>query len=282
MTQVWLYTVASSNDPDRVECDVPWPVDEELIFFGPCKVRIRARLRRQYLSPERSYRKINDDLFIVGINGSNKERIRKVIWAGKLSEVMTFAKADRRLKGDRFQKLRMDRYSPLHVRPLQGRNGSLSGYEHRSEQHRANEDWVSDLVSAWRGFQKKGRSLILKDGWTPWEVFDRDCCILLENRFFAQGQGIEFDKDALKILKAVQPEKSEIDCYAVFGWTANGQANGLKGHYLAIEGELANRFVAWLEDRSHKEARHPQGDGTEPAKKSCTLHSSEPRRRTIC
>ena len=37
MTQVWIYVVASSSDPDSVRCKVPWRVDGDLIFFGPCK-----------------------------------------------------------------------------------------------------------------------------------------------------------------------------------------------------------------------------------------------------
>ena len=30
-----------------------------------------------------------------------------------------------------------------------------------------------------------------------WDSFDRDCCMLLRNFFFAQGQGITFDSDSL-------------------------------------------------------------------------------------
>ena len=53
------------------------------------------------------------------------------------------------------------------------------------------------------------------------EAFDRDCCVLLENRFFARGQGIELDDQAVQILRDAQPDKPGIDNYAVFGLTAN-------------------------------------------------------------
>ena len=56
MTQVWMYVVASSSDPDFVRCKVPWRVDEDLIFFGPCKKRLRTRLRNGFLRQGTNYR----------------------------------------------------------------------------------------------------------------------------------------------------------------------------------------------------------------------------------
>src|SRR5207245_2862282 len=116
---------------------------------------------------------VPDDLFIVGINGSNKERIRKVIWAGKLSEVMTFAEAYRRLKEGRFRKLRGDEHSPLHVSPVE-RDGNLVGYDHRSNEHIEGDQWISDLMLGRRKIRPQGRRLILQTGATSWEFFDRD------------------------------------------------------------------------------------------------------------
>jgi hypothetical protein len=270
MTQVWIYTVSASSDPDHVRCVVPWRVDEQLIFFGPCKKRIRERLRRQFLGPATNHATATDDLFIVGINGSNHVGIRKIVWAGKLSEVMTFAEADLRLKGDRFRKLREHRSSPLHVRPIV-ESGDLVGYEHVSDEHINDQKWVSDLVSgsADRNVRVEGRKLILRRG-TLWQVFDRDCCMLLENSFFAEGQGIEFDQEAVEILRQTQLGKSGIGRYAVFGRTANGQANGLRGTFLEVSPDLANPFVAWLEDRSRKAAKYQRNDGGGPTKTHCT------------
>lgn len=280
MTKVWIYTVASSSHPNGVTCWVPWRIDEDLIFFGPCKCRIRERLRREYLNPHCSYNEVKtgDDLFIVGINGSNKDRKRRIIWVGKLFAVMTFAEAEKRLKGERFRELR-NPHSPLHVHPK--KNGDeLIGYDHVTDYHIKGDEWVADLVSpsARRNTHQQRGSLTLKQGQTAWEVFDRDCCMLLENRFFAQGQGVDFDGEALKILKEAQPERSGIDDYAVFGLTKSKQVDGRKGNYLAIDGELANRFVKWLDDRCTRVARHPQCGGTITAKKSCT----QPRRRSVC
>ena len=127
MTRVWMYVLDSSKDPDNVRCVVPWMVDEDLIYFGPCKRRLREQLRKEYLTGGRTHSTVNDDLYVVSVNGSNAKRIRKVVSAGKLSEVMTFAEAASRLDGDWFSELRDDPMSPLHVRPVT-EGGELVGY----------------------------------------------------------------------------------------------------------------------------------------------------------
>jgi hypothetical protein len=252
MTNVWMYSVAASKDPDNILCSVPWRVDGDLTFFGPCKKRMRERLRSQFLGIDNSHATVIDQLFIVGVNGGNSQRVRKVVWWGRISEVMTFCDADRRLRGNRFRKLRDDRDSPLHVRPLL-EEGKLIGYEHVSNEHIKGGAWISDLVSnsARQNARVDGRRLILQHG-NPWEAFDRDCCMLIENRFFAQGEGIDLDEEALEILREAQHDKTGIDSYAVFGLTVNGHANGLRGAFLDITDELADRFIAWLEERSAK------------------------------
>jgi len=256
MKEVWIYSVAASSDPDHVTCVVPWRVDEDLIFFGPCKRRIRELLRRKFLREGVNYASATGDIFIVGVNGSNQIRSRKIVWAGRLLEVMTFAEADRRLRGDRFKKLRKHRFSPLHVRPVV-RNTEFIGYEHMSDEHKKGGEWVFDLVShrAKGNTQLEGRKLILRQG-TAWQSFDRDCCMMLENHFFALGRGISFDEEALEILRQAQKEKKGIDSYAVFGLAANRRANGLRGSFLKIDGDLANRFIAWLKCRSRQLTGH--------------------------
>lgn len=259
--QVLLYVVGANPDPDNVHCSVPKQVDDELVFFGPCARSIRKRLREEYLGPScLSHRDVVDDLFIVGVNAVNPERIRKTIWAGKVSELMTFAEADGRLVGDRFRVLREGDFRPLHVRPLY-RSGELVGYEHVGELHAGRnkgkqfEEWVYDLVSnpASPRVRVEGQRLYLRQG-TAWQAFDRDCCMLLENWFFAGGAGLDFDDEAVKILKDAQRGKVGIDSYAIFGRTADDNHNviGRRGSYLLLRDELARRFVAWLESRSRR------------------------------
>jgi hypothetical protein len=273
MAKIWMYVLGANSNPDCVRCQVPWRVDEKLIFFGPCKKGIRKCLRKMFLGPNRSHQMVTEELFIVGVNTLGRVKKRKVVWWGKLSEVMTFAEADKRLKGDRFQKLRNHRCSPLHVRPVL-EDGMLIGYKHKSDEHIKKEEWVSDLVSksARPDVLVKGRQLTLKQG-KPWQAFDRDCCMLLENRFFALGKdiqpGIEFDEEAMDILREAQPETCHIDDPAIFGRDTNGKVIGLRGHFLEIPKNLTNCFFAWLESRSPERVKHEWSQEFGPAKTSC-------------
>jgi hypothetical protein len=268
MTRVWMYVLDSSKDPDNVRCVVPWMVDEDLIFFGPCKRRLRERLRREYLEDGRTHCAVSDDLYIVSVNGSNGRRVRKVVSAGKLSDVVTFAEAVERLDGDRFSELRDDPMSPLHVRPVLEGN-KLVGYRHVSLEHIENNEWIADLTSKPAKVTLSGRTIRLQPGARARDVFDRDCCMLLDNLFFAQGEGIQFDQEAVGLLKAGQPGVTGIDDYAVFGVDSLGQANGLRGRFLEIEGNVADRFLAWLQDRSRRVAARHSGNDGEPVKRSC-------------
>lgn len=193
---------------------------------------------------------------------------------------MTFAEADIRLKGDRFQKLRNHQCSPLHVCPV-SKDGKLIGYKHVSDEHIKKDEWVSDLVSKWPNPQPnppvflEGRKLMLRHG-TPWEAFDRDCCMLLENRFFALGKdiqpGIEFDKEALDILGEAQDKKdkkSHIDDPAIFGRDVKGNVIARRCP-LKIPDNLTYRFIAWLEERSPEAGKHQLSEGYGPAKTCCT------------
>jgi hypothetical protein len=275
MTRVWMYSLAASNDPDCVRCFVPWRVDDNLIFFGPCKKRIRERLRRELLT-DCTHRKMSDndeDVFIVGVNGGNPQCLRKIVWAGNLVEVMTFAEAHARLNGGRFVRLRKHPSSPLHVRPIM-EQGEIVGYEHVSDEHSGRDkekpydSWVYDLSSnpgrdgvVVENDGQQNRMVICIDG-NHEKVFDRDCCLLLENVFFASGHGIELDQVALGILRKAQPDEWGVDDYAVFGRETAGKAKGLRGTYLEITGNLAERFVKWLTEHSIMTVsdQHPERD----------------------
>jgi hypothetical protein len=148
------------------------------------------------------------------------------------------------------------------VQPIGDGSEKIIGYKHVSKQHIKHGAWVSDLVSpkAMRNVQVQGREVLIECG-TAWETLDRDCCLLLENLFFARGQGIAFDKEAMGLLRRAQPGKTGIDAYAVFGRTAGGQVNGLRGTFLPIPGDLADSFMAWLKDRSRTVQGCQRNDG---------------------
>jgi hypothetical protein len=280
MTRVWMYVLDSSKDTDKVRCVVPWLVDEKLIYFGPCKRRLRERLRKEYLTSGHTHCTVSDVLYIVSVNGSNAKRVRKVVSAGRLSEVMTFAEAAGRLNGDRFSELRGDPMSPLHVRPVI-EDDKLVGYRHVSFEHIEDGEWIADLTSKMAKVSLSGRTIRLQPGATAQDVFDRDCCMVLDNVFYAQGDGIQFDQEAVHILRAAQPGATGIDDYAVFGVDAVGQANGLRGRFLEIEGAAAERFVAWLRDRARRVEARQSGSEDEPERQTCR-HRIPLRKHGIC
>jgi hypothetical protein len=263
-----MYVLDSSKDPDNVCCVVPWLVDEDLIYFGPCKSRLRERLRKQYLAGGRTHCILSDDLYIVSVNGSNAKRARKVVSAGKLSEVMTFGEAAERLDGERFAELREHSKSPLHVRPIR-EGGELVGYQHVSFEHIQDNEWITDLISMPAKVRLKGRTVRLLPGVRARDGFNRDCCMLLDNLFFAQGEGIQFDQEAVNILKAAQPGVKGIDAYAIVGLDSVGQVNGLRGRFLELDGNLADRLVTWITVRAQRVAARLSAGCDKPSKGRC-------------
>jgi hypothetical protein len=62
----FLYIVAASPDPDGVQCPVPFEVDPDETFFGPCKKPIRELLRKESLGPGRDRGEAVRDTFARG------------------------------------------------------------------------------------------------------------------------------------------------------------------------------------------------------------------------
>jgi hypothetical protein len=237
MSELFLYTVAASSDPNRVTCSVPNRIDNEEIFFGPCKKRLRELLRAKYLGPKQNSSKPDESIYLA---------------AGRIKKIMTFEHAYKNLSGKKYLRMRNDEWSPLLVEPLY-KNGKFQGYKHRSKLHAPNDGWISDLVgkSTVKDIQRVGNKILIKDKASCFETFKRDCCLILENIFFADGIGIEFDNKALKILGGVQPKRN-IDSYAIFGYRRDGSADGKTGSYLSIKGSASQKFINWIKHKAAK------------------------------
>jgi len=255
--------VAASKNPNAVdteECTVPYKVNDKWIFFGPCKKHLRENFYRLYLSTlhDGEVDVSSEDLYVVGVNGSNVEKIRKIVWAGKVQRTLTFEKAYNTLSSDeQFKEMVMRKNSPLHLEPIYNETKTFIGYKLRSTEHEENNEWIFDVMKEKNADVRiKGKMLILKDPSRRKEVFSRDCCFLCENIFFAEGKGIDIGDDILRIFKKAQPDKTDIDKYAIFGRTKNGSANGLRGNYLEICEPLANKLVKAIIRRSEKMAIH--------------------------
>jgi len=64
-------------------------------FFGLCKKRLRENLYEWYLKnfPDGEKDVSSENLCIIGFNGNNKNKERKIIWVDKILKVLTFERA---------------------------------------------------------------------------------------------------------------------------------------------------------------------------------------------
>jgi hypothetical protein len=273
--RAYCYILSASPDPDRAEQSVPYAIDEQEIFFGPCKKRLRKKLRDEFLTEHRSSCEPHEDIYLIGFNGSNGSGDRKIIWAGKITRIMTFAAAHSDLGGVRYKGLTGGDYAPLHVRPVYDGQGGLTGYARVGRLHA--ENWMWDLI------QRPGllpqdcvtpTRLSVPYGYSAWDTFDRDACLLLENTFYATRGGVRIGQRILDLLKAAQPDEN-VDDYAIFGRRIDGSADGRVGNWLRVDGEDAQELVAAIKHEAKNLPRGPFGEA--PEVKHCA-----PRKTSAC
>lgn len=252
VTTVYIYIVGASSDPDRVECAVPWKVDDAEIFFGPCKKKLRESLRPRFLGPKADRAKAREDVFLAGFNALPASgRVRKVVWAGRIREAMSFGRAWLELTDERYESLRSARATPLHLEPIQG-DGRPTAYRHFGLEHAEGGKWVDDILTpeAKRLARISGETVQLARGMSWWEGFPRDVCFLLDNLFFASGSGLDVDDELVALLREAQPDRRGVSKLAVFSLSRSGVPDGRRGGHLELTGDLANRFVRWVRSRA--------------------------------
>jgi hypothetical protein len=250
MTIAYLYVLGASKDPDHIRCVVPWKVDEEEIFFGPCKIPLREELRPILLRGED--RGIpREDTYFVGFNSLPASRTRKVVWAGRMLEAMSFGRARMSLSGPRYTRLQeKDWATPLHLEPLDG-TGRPNGYRHVGREHLEDDAWLADILAEDRSrVRVVGREVRLEPGTTWWDGFPRDVCFRFENVFFADGAGLEIDDELVGVLTDAQQDRQGVGRTAIFGLDSAGRAYGRRGRWLPLESDHADRLVRWLDART--------------------------------
>lgn len=272
MTTVYLYILGASPNPDGIE-GVPWRVDEREVFFGPCKKRLRSLLRPRLLDRTTDRAKVREEIWLAGFNATPRSgpRVRRLVWAGRLTEAMSFGRAWRDLSGPRYREMRDHPYTPVHLQPLEG-DGQAVAYRHFHREHAGADAWLDDVMTpgARRIARHSGKEVRLPTGLSWWDGFDRDICFLLENHFYATGRGLDIDRELVALLRAAQPDRRDVDDFAVFGVTKAGRADGRVGGHLELQGPHAERFVRWIKLR-----QEPSRTGT--------LHAVDPgKARTRC
>jgi len=264
---VYLYVLGASKCPDRVNCTIPWEVDGEEIFFGPCKKTLRRYLKTTVLDTKEEVpsHAMSHAIYVVGLNSlPSPKGPRKIVWAGRVSKVMTFARAHDLLTGPRYAKMLASKESPMNIEPVrEPEGGRLLGYRFRPNGVHP-KSWRNDLVTTMRRvtLDRDRDELLLKSGTDAAVGFRRDACFTAKNLFFAKGAGLTIDGELLGILEKAQRGISDIDPVAVFGRLSDGAADGLRGRYLTVSGDLARQLVVWL--RKSGPRAQPRGTGNRP------------------
>ena len=235
-TLLYIYILGTSNEWNYVCTPVPYKISERELFFGPCKKLVRQDLKKKFLrnSLEVDLESSPYQIYIVGINPSKRNGVRKFLFAGKILRLFTFKHAweyywsraknennvRKMIEGIKGENGKI--YSPLHLEPIEG------GYRHRTNEHE--KSWVYDLLSGnqnggeiknilktanliegynrktndnlMRYFKNKNNEIYRDDKLKI--VFERDCCFSAENIFFSSKDAecpISFNFEFLELIK---------------------------------------------------------------------------------
>lgn len=258
---IYSYILAASKNPDKVDCYVPYKVNSEIIFFGPCKKRLRKRFYKEYLktAPPGEV-ELPEAIYLVGMNGSNDEKFRKIVWVGRVTTLLTFERAFLVLQPQKaFEPMIRCSNSPLHLEPI-FKEKTFVGYKLRSKLHEKRNEWIADVIDEKdRRVEIKENEILLKDPETRKDVFIKDCCFLCENLFFAEGKGLEIGQEILTIFQTVQANRDGVDNYNIFGKKADGSAYGRPGYWLLIEGEPARNLIELIKMKAQDLTYHNKG-----------------------
>jgi len=270
-TKVYCYILGKDyKNPDRVECCVPTLINHKDIFFGPCKKPLREKMFDNYLRNfiSRGSCEINGNECFIGFNASDKSNmVRKIVFAGKIKELMTFEQAYKEFKdGGMDPHFFNNRCSPIHVKPDYDDLGNFRGYIRRSNLH--NKKLGHGVYKWHRDFTRKRNKTIKESSEitiNPDEIrlnnatqherikhFNLDCCFLCEKIFFALGKGMSINDEILNILKEAQTERTDIDNYCIFGRRKDKSIEGKTGNYLEITGKLGDELINIIRKESSK------------------------------
>ena len=264
--EIFLYCDKLSKNPDRITTVIPFRVSDKHIFFGPGESSFRKELRDRFLIYTDNIAPQND-IYMVGVNDlTGSGSVRKILWVGKITKIMTYEIANRLLNDPEWQTLDFvpdikdpsKNMSPLHVAPTEIM-GKLSGYRHRSALHpKVGKDGVPDWVKDVLDPRDKGEVLIkdnefiLEDLSRAKKILRRDCCFTCENIFFASGKGMPIEKELVALLDERQPGQ-RVDEVGIFGYSQGRDGkltmNKQKGSSLHIRWRVAEEMLEYIKRR---------------------------------
>ncbi|HEX9745447.1 MAG TPA: hypothetical protein VGB30_08460 [bacterium] len=260
--EVLVYVVKPGKNPDKIDGNIPFPVNDRILFFGPGDANLRKYMRDRFLTHTDDYR-LQTDVYMMGVSEVSKENVRKVLWLGKVTRVMTFEIAASLLKKPEFKSLDFVPHprkpevnvSPLHVDPVVV-VGNLMGYKRRTDLHpKVNKDGMPDFAKDIIHPADKGYFSFLEDEFIFDGVTDRrmalkrDCCFLCETIFYADGKGMEITDELAAIFSEKQPGQG-VDKVGLFGYSqsrdGSRKMNDVKGPHLHFKFKHAEKLMNYL------------------------------------
>lgn len=189
--RVFIYIINTVSAGYRLTGCVPW-FGHGLILFGPCKRRMRPKVRK------------GD--YILGISGSKAGRRRRVLLWMCVAKRVSFAEAYKRGEAD--EAFRAARGCAIHVRPKAGktfRKGLPGCYEHIPKAPHS-KDWQNDI----RG--------------------ERDVLLVADDSsWVATTNGPEITEDLIKAIRKVKKWKNPPTVQNPLSRNARGQHVIIRG-----------------------------------------------------
>ncbi|MDP2301055.1 MAG: hypothetical protein Q8N03_01360 [Ignavibacteria bacterium] len=264
--RAFVYILGASSKPDQIKCTVPYEIDDKEIFFGPCKKRLRQKLK----SEVDKNGKFNSETYFIGLNAGNSDKVRKIVWAGKIQSHYTFKQANQILRGAKYAAIKTVNLFPLHVIPIK------NGYQLKSNLHSKNDKWIWDLVSNKESVvhDEDSNSIILKKG----SSFNRDICFIFSNIFFAKSfeSGIEISDEILDLFRTNQPDKKKIDSYAIFGYRKDLSVDGKIGGWLELDDPSSRNLIKLIKIQAKQIKKKSNSSQTR------TIHKTKQNHRGGC
>ena len=279
---LYIYILGHTNKQNFISGMVPYRINEEELFYGPCKVDIREEIKLMFDVLNRDF-SLMPNIFLIGINPAKKDKkcinnpistyeTRKILFVGKISNIFTFKEAwihYNQIKNNHFDeayKMSVTKMvdgvkikdsiilSPLFVKPNNITN-TPECYEHQTDMHK--DIWIQDLLtqSEWNCYKRKftsnNQNRICKDE----EInFGRDCCFKMKNLHFSSEKEccpIPLDDEMVELIKIglkdsrINENSDKInppDIYSPFGYTKTGEKYG-RLSYVKLVNNDADKFI---------------------------------------
>jgi len=236
-TLLYLYILGQGNKKNYIRGVVPYRINNEELFYGPCKMIMREEIRLLWGEKDFENNKM-PKMYLVGINPAkddnesqnnikNNLEPRKILFAGEILEIFTFKEAwdhydqiicsspnddyknevEKMRRGIKIEEGIFE--SPLHLEPILNDEGILIGYKHRTNMHKHKNEWIKDLLSDSERnlFNKTNEDKHPKEIYKKEKIsFKRDCCFKLTNILFSLENNqcpIELTDEMFKLIKPV-------------------------------------------------------------------------------